>query len=164
LPVEIPPILLQRLQGLGARFIRVAARGKQPVDAGWPSRPMHHADPHLQAWLKEGGNYGVVCGFGLVVVDLDTPRMKEAPLPQTFKVETPGCNGWHLYFKCSLQKSMRVRVGGKYAAEIMSVGRMAVGPGSVHPNGEAYRIIDGSPMAPISERRLTAILGLKAHG
>ncbi|MDI6814099.1 MAG: bifunctional DNA primase/polymerase, partial [Desulfitobacteriaceae bacterium] len=99
--------------------MRVAKKGKRPLDAGWPEKPMYAWDPRLQAWLRENGNYGVTCGGGLVILDLDTVEMKALPFPRTFTVGTP-MGGWHLYFKCSLPRSFRVWSGSRYVVEVMS--------------------------------------------
>lgn len=157
--VEIPPVLVRRLGGLGPRFLRVAKMEKRPFDRGWNRREnlMYADDPRLNRWLHGGGNYGVAGGWGLVMLDADTPGLKglvEAELPATFRVETPGSGGWHCYYRCDLDRTVRLRRGGRYIGEIQGHGKMVVGPGSVHPNGGRYRIIDRSPLARVIETRL----------
>ena len=143
--VEIPVTLIERFRGLGRHFIRVNKKGKEPVDKGWTLNPMFADDPKLQAWLKEGGNYGVVGGFGLVIVDTDIEELKQivkGNLPSTFTVQSPGSKGWHLYFLCSLEKPIRLRdKEGENIGDIQGQGKMVVGPGSVHPNGGFTRLL-----------------------
>ena len=136
-PIRIPENLIARLQPLGPHFIRVAKRGKEPIDKDWPRKPLFADDPKLQAWLREGGNYGVVGGFGLVIVDIDLPELKEIVrerLPPTFTVQSPGSGGWHLYYLCSLERPIRLRdKDGENIGDIQGSGKMVVGPGSIHP-------------------------------
>lgn len=97
-------------------------------------------DSRLQAWLVGGGNYGVACGYGLVILDADIDEIKEnikTKLPPTFTVKSPGSNGWHCYFLCELEKPIRLRdKDGENVGDIQGRGKMVVGPSSVHPNGE----------------------------
>lgn len=162
--VIIPAVLIRRLEGLGPRFLRVAKKEKRPFDRGWNRREnlMYPDDPHLHRWLHRGGNYGVAGGWGLVILDADTPELKrlvESRLPATFRVETPGSGGWHCYYRCDLDKTVRLRRGGRYVGEIQGRGKMVVGPGSVHPNGKRYRIVDGSPLARVTEAKLLEAFG-----
>jgi predicted transcriptional regulator len=156
--VEIPEALIERFRGLGRHFIRVNKHGKEPVDKGWTLNPMFADDPKLQAWLKEGGNYGVVGGFGLVIVDTDIEELKRIvtrTLPSTFTVESPGSKGWHLYFLCSLEKPIRLRdKEGENIGDIQGQGKMVVGPGSVHPNGGIYKVVDDRPLAQVTRAQL----------
>jgi len=157
-PIRIPENLIARLQPLGPHFIRVAKRGKEPIDKDWPRKPLFADDPKLQAWLREGGNYGVVGGFGLVIVDIDLPELKEVVrerLPPTFTVQSPGSGGWHLYYLCSLERPIRLRdKEGENIGDIQGPGKMVVGPGSIHPNGGVYRIIDDRPLAQVTREEL----------
>jgi len=159
--VEIPEILIKRLQGLGPHFIRVARRGKKAIDKGWTQNPMFADDPKLQDWLRKGGNYGVVGGWGLVIVDVDHPELKRIArekLPRTFTVQSPGSKGLHLYYLCSLEKPIRLRdKDGENVGDIQGQGKMVVGPGSIHPNGGVYRIIDESPLAQVTCEQLKEV-------
>ncbi len=156
--VEIPQVLVERLQELGPHFIRVAKRGKEPIDKGWTTSAMEADNPMLKSWLQQGGNYGVVGGFGLVIVDLDHEELKAIArerLPQTFTVESPGSKGWHLYYRCDLERPIRLRdKDGENIGDIQGQGKMVVGPGSVHPNGGVYHIIDDRPLAQVTREQL----------
>jgi putative DNA primase/helicase len=156
--VKIPKSLIQRLQGLGPHFIRVAKRSKTPIDKGWPSTPHQANDPALQEWLNQGGNYGVVGGYGLTIVDIDSEEVKQTvveKLPATLVVESPGSLGWHLYFICSLERPIRLRDNdGENVGDIQGAGKMVVGPASIHPKGGVYRIIKDSPLAQVTRKQL----------
>jgi hypothetical protein len=89
--VEVPNALIEKLNPLGPHFIRVRKRGKEPWDKGWPTQPLSAVDSCLRDWLMQGGNYGVVGGSGLTIVDLDHPdliRKVKERLPQTLTVQT----------------------------------------------------------------------------
>ena len=162
LKTEIPNSLIKRLQGLGSHFCLVKTRGKDPSigGKGWqkPENLLSAEDLRLQEHLKRGGNYGVVGGFGLVIVDTDIPELKEVvreKLPPTFTVESPGSHGWHSYFLCGLEKPIRLRDKNKEnIGDIQGPGKMVVGPNSIHPNGGIYKIIDDRPLAQITRQQL----------
>jgi hypothetical protein len=160
---KIPPILIERLQDLAPRFIRVAKLGKVPIDPGWIEHPLHSNDLHLQAWLKGGGNYGIMAGDGLAILDADNEEIKQvvqSKFPSSFSVESPGHNGLHYYFLSNLTGKMFLQTkGGEHGGEVLWSGFMAVGPGSVHPNGQRYRIVNDAPLAHLSKRQLASLLG-----
>jgi len=159
--VEIPQTLISKLKALGPHFVRVAKQGKEPIDKGWTLNPMRADDPGLQEWLREGGNYGVVGGFGLTIVDVDLDELKvivKEKLPRTFTVQSPGSKGWHLYFISSLEKPIRLRdKEGENIGDIQGQGKMVVGPGSVHPNGGLYHIVDDQPLAQVTREQLLEV-------
>lgn len=160
--VKIPKALIERLKGLGPHFCLVKAGNKDPSvgGKGWqkPENLMYADDPRLQQHLKRGGNYGVVGGFGLVIVDVDLDELKQLVrdhLPRTFTVQSPGSKGWHLYFLCSLEKPLRLRdKDGENVGDIQGQGKMVVGPGCIHPNGDVYKIVDDRPLAQVTREQL----------
>lgn len=158
--IENPKSIVERLQGR-ACFIRVAKKGKAPIDKGWPSNPLRADDPKLQDWLKQGGNYGVVGGYGLTIVDVDVEELKQTvkeKLPATFTVQSPGSKGWHLYYLCSLEKPIRLRdKEGENVGDIQGEGKMVVGPGSVHPNGDIYKVVEDRPLAQVARTQLVEV-------
>ena len=161
--VEIPEPLTRRLQGLGPRFIRVARRGKEPIDKGWTTNPMFADNPELHEWLRQDGNYGVACGFGLAVLDPDHEELKQivkSRFPPSFTVESPGHKAPQYYFLSNLTGKMFLQTKSReHGGEILWEGFMVVGPGSIHPNGGRYRIINDAPLATISKEQLATLLG-----
>jgi P4 family phage/plasmid primase-like protien len=104
-------------------------------------------------------NYGVLCGYGgLIVIDCDTKELEEAitnTLPKTFKVRT-GSGGLHIYYICkTIKKKIVLQNDDKHFGEVQSVGTQVVGPGSIHPNGNEYKVIDEGPIAEITQEQLT---------
>ena len=162
--VTIPKTLVEKLKPLGFRFIRVAKQGKQPIDKGWtkPENLMSADDPKLQEWLADGGNYGVVAGRGLAILDSDTRELIDLTidkLPNTFTVQSPGSKGCHSYFHSRLEKAIRLRdKDGENVGDIQGLGKMVVGPGSIHPNGRPYLITNDVPLAKITKEELLGAL------
>jgi len=150
-PVKIPRIFVKRLQALGPRFIRTAECAKGSIDKGWQKSEnwMNADDPRLQDWLREGGNYGVACGFGLAVLDTDHPEIQKivsTKFTPSLIVESLGHRSPHYYFISNLTGKMYLRAStGEHAGEILWEGFQALGPSSVHPNGGVYRIINDAP-------------------
>lgn len=156
----IPP----QLKEVGCRFILVEPQGKRPIEQGWQLTANYAADnPKLQEHINGGGNYGVVCGNGLIVVDLDRP-IEDVILPPTFTVSTPS-GGKHLYYKCALSKKIILERDGIHYGEIQAGGNtQVVGPGSrakSKTTGELaeYKITRDVAVAEITEDQLRDLLG-----
>lgn len=162
--VTIPDSLKKNLDRYGARCIRVRPQSKISVDKDWnnPLNWMTTDDPRLKEWLENGGNYGVAGGNGVVILDADTEEIKQRineKLPPTFTVETPGSGGWHRYYLCDLEKPIRLYdKEGKNLGDVQGPGKMVVGPGSVHPTGGKYKIIDDRPPVRITRGQIEEAL------
>ena len=138
------------------RFCKILKGSKKPFEKDWTNKlyPFEELNEHI----KNGGNYGVLCGIGnLAVIDSDTEelqRVVEAILPKTLRVKTGG-GGVHNYFFIPELKNKiiltTIKDGtDKHWGEVQSYGTQVVGHGSVHPNGNEYRIIQEQPIAEIS--------------
>lgn len=164
--VGIPRALAEKLDPLGPHFCLVAPKDKNPNvgGKGWqkPEKLMCSTDPKLTDWLAKGGNYGVVGGFGLVILDADIKEIKRLilnKLPRSFTVKSPGSQGWHCYYLCGLEKPIRLRdEEGENVGDIQGPGKMVVGPCSVHPNGGVYEIIADVPLAQVTKHQLVEAL------
>jgi hypothetical protein len=167
-PVQIPPEFARRIDALGAHFCLVEGKDPSVGGKGWnlPEKLMLSTDPRLQAWLQRGGNYGVVCGYGLVVIEADDAKVQEAVernLPPTLTVLSGGRRMPHYYFVCSYPESKplidpsspeRENVG-----HIKAQGGMVVGPGSIHPeSGARYELLHDRPIAQITPEQLLGAL------
>lgn len=164
--VTIPDALRRKLNPLGPHFCLVRKHDKDPSvgGRGWqkPENLLQADNPKLQRHLANGGNYGVVGGFGLVILDADTVAIKELIqqfLPETFTVESPGSHGWHCYYLCGLEKPIRLRDENKdNVGDIQGPGKMVVGPNSIHPNGGRYKIVKDAPFASVTKQQLVEAL------
>jgi P4 family phage/plasmid primase-like protien len=164
--VTIPDVFIRRLSIVGTkRFIRVSKGDKVPVDDGWQKTANLRGpdNPQLQAWLKTGGNYGVVGGQGLVIIDADDKeldRICEKELGSTFTVQSPGSKMHHRYYQTDLNVSLRLKnKNGENIGDIQGTGKQVLGPGSIHPNGEPYRIVKDSGLKYISKEKIRDVLG-----
>jgi hypothetical protein len=145
----------------------VKAKSKDPSigGKGWqkPCNLMYSSDPRLQRHLQQGGNYGIVAGFGLAILNVDHDEVKSLILekfPKTFMWESPGHKAPVALFHSNLDDKMLLQTtSGEFAGEILWEGFMAVGPGSIHPNGGVYRIINDAPIATVPKEQLTGLLG-----
>jgi len=163
--VKIPQTLVDRVESLGPHFCLVDGKNPNVSGKGWQKREnLKFADnPRLQEWLTKGGNYGVVGGYGLLIIDIDHQELKDVAsekLPRTFKVLSPGHQGWHLYFLCSLERGIRLRdKEGENIGDMQGPGKMVVGPNSVHPNGGVYKVIDDHDFAQVTRTELIEAFG-----
>jgi P4 family phage/plasmid primase-like protien len=121
---------------------------------------MDASDPTLAGWLLRGGNYGVIGGDGLVIIDVDGEDAKScaAKLPMTFAVESPGSHGLHLYYLCVIDKPIRLRdKEGENIGDIQGRGKQVVGPGCVHPNGGIYTVVRDMEIARIEREDIVEV-------
>lgn len=156
------------------RFVPIWAGKKRPFEADWnkpggANYPFN--SPKLAGYLIEGHNFGVCAGMGdLIIFDSDHPRLAELgildALPRTFTVRTGG-GGTHRYYICRDIKRKAVMYDRElknekgeplHLGEIQTLGFQAVGPGSLHPNGNRYKVQVDEPIAEITWLDLYAIL------
>jgi len=168
---KIPAQLRERP---GARFTVIINGQKKPEGKDWAGvNGANYAieDAPLAGYLAEGHNYGVLCGVaGITVADIDDPARVEAlgimqRIPDTFRIKT-GRGGQHVYFDCP---ELDHQIGlydpelkdednePLHLGEIQSKGQQVVGPGSTHPNGNKYELINDAPILKISKAELLKI-------
>jgi hypothetical protein len=173
-------IIPERLRDPRIRFTRVRkpgeikadgqpANGKEAIGEGWNlwENAYPHDSKELTRHIAAGGNYGVLCGRGLVVIDADYPEVAAAVderLPETFTVKSgrDGAGGFHYYYWCpDLPDPIRLEVPGAKKGEggdVQSTGKQVIGPGSVHRTGRKYQAIEDRPIAEITAERLRSAL------
>jgi hypothetical protein len=168
---KITPHLRERP---GARFTVIINGQKKPEGRDWggPNGANYAInDAPLAGYLSAGHNYGVLCGHaGINVVDIDDPNALEElgimqRIPSTMQVKT-GRGGKHVYIDCAeLDHQMGLYhptlkdADGEplHLGEIQSLGQQVVGPGSIHPNGNRYELINDAPILKISKADLLKI-------
>jgi hypothetical protein len=126
----------------------------------------------IAGYLAEGHNYGVLTGVGsLIVCDVDDlPRLEQlniiTQIPETFTVET-GRGGKHFYLLCKGFKNkiiledpelMDVDGDPMHLGEIQAIGEQVVGPGSLHPNGNYYKVVKNVPIATVEKDFLVKLV------
>jgi P4 family phage/plasmid primase-like protien len=151
----------KNLQNENLRFILINPKNKIPSEKSWQNENNYeYNSPKLLNHLENGGNYGVLTGNDLVVIDADEKIIEELVnnnLPKTFSVKT-GSGGKHFYFKSKINKKIiffdydNLENGKpKHLGELQTKGQQVVGPSSIHPNGNRYEIIEDVPLAELTE-------------
>lgn len=116
---------------------------------------------------KHNGNIGVVLGIGnLVAIDTDEESFKkdmEVKLNDTFTVQT-GSGGKHFYVelidgpisKFVIFDPIRTDEEGNsiHLGEVQGTGSQVVAPGSIHPNGNIYKVVNDIPIKKINKEEL----------
>ena len=149
----IPLELIEALKPLGLkRFIRIAKHDKKAIDQKWPDSPLALDDPLLGDWIMQQGNYGVVAGEGLIIVDLDDPALAEK-LPETFTVQS-GRGGLHLYYRSDITNNGMLDIDGKNVGNVQVTRKYVVGAGSIHKNGKQYQIKNNHAVEWITRAQL----------
>jgi putative DNA primase/helicase len=116
--------------------------GKRPVGRGWDTVQGLTAD-EAEAWLATGGNIGVRCGNGLLVVDCDGDRPDG--LPDTPTVQSG--NGLHMYYHVPDGITLRVGCTARHIHQTTDTrgdGGQVVYPPSIHAEtGALYEWVPG---------------------
>ena len=117
-----------QLQNEKYGFCKVEKDKKKPFETGWQEKPYKFNDSPLKEHLDEGGNYGVIAGYGkLRIVDIDdlnlVPIFDEL-FKDTFSVQTPS-GGRHYYIICDYDKNHVLK---NRAGELRSDKMQCVGP------------------------------------
>ena len=170
---EIATLLVQR----GIPVIPVLPRKKETILPGW----QNHAstDPvQIEKWNNENPQYnvGAVAKLnGLWMLDcdvLDLPQTiaKETSqvFPQTFSVSSN--QGLHFYFKHNaasrgLKKNIQLKdEQDNVLCDVKVHNGYVVGPGSVHPSGKHYEVVDDAEITEAPDWLVTWIKEQHKHG
>ena len=154
----------ERLRQDGFRFVLIRSAEKRPFEKDWTGLANYAwDDKRLGAHILDGGNYGVLCGpGGLRVLDYDDSQLVEEldeKLPRTFRVRTGG-GGIHDYFICPDMEKVVLKADGRHLGELQGPGSQVVGPNSIHPNGERYKVERDIPIAEITKKEVKELLGV----
>lgn len=152
--IEIP----QQLRKSEFKFCLLKPRDKKPFEVEWQKRGYKFDNPRLIEHISAGGNYGVIGGYGnLRILDIDNREFAEEILNKlnTFAVRT-GSGGMHFYF---LSEYSENHVLTENRGEVRANNDQVVGPHSIHPNGNEYKIIKDIEIAEISEEILKNFIG-----
>lgn len=119
--IEIP----KQLQKEEFGFCKVMKDKKKPFEPTWQKKPYKHDSPELQEHLKNGGNVGIIAGFGSVrILDIDDKKLIEhfdKVLSDTFAVETANGNR-HYYIISEYDKNhILANDAGEFRAKNMMV-------------------------------------------
>lgn len=172
------PSFLRELQG--ARFVAIYNSQKLPAEGvsfRWDEvdgKNYGINDPTLIGFLAMGHNYGVCCGFAdLAVPDIeDIDRIAELGITipsewPTVKTGRLSGLGRHYYIKCPELKGKLILYDPElkdnedkeplHLGEIQSHGCQVVGPGSIHPSGNRYEVINDGQIPTVTKAELLEI-------
>jgi len=151
--IEIP----KELQKEEFKFILVKKRDKLPIEK-WQDNNYKFDDPKLLNHIKNDGNYGIICGNGLIVIDADTNKLNQIvinELPLTFSVKT--AKGFHYYyFVLGFHNKKVLKDEKEHLGEIQSNGTYVIAPNSVHPSGDIY-INSDHDIAEVSKENIDKV-------
>jgi len=152
-----------RLRQDGVRFVLLEKSGKKPFEKEWQKKNIAWNDENLVRHIDSGGNYGVMGGgpLKLVIIDFDEARVQDEvikKLPPTFTVKT-GSGLLHKYFFSDSCASFKIFDSEMNTlADVQGEGKQVVGPGSIHPNGKSYEIVDNNDIGFMGYSELKAII------
>ncbi len=151
-------IIPKQLQQPEFRFVLLKPKDKVPFEKDWQKNGYMFNDLRLTDHIEKGGNYGVIGGYGnLILIDADSEEINEVckQLPDTFMVKTGGDakHKHHYYFIADKEMNpirlSKTKVGD--LGDIRSTGQFVVAPNSTHPSGNKYKVINDIPIGKISE-------------
>jgi hypothetical protein len=155
-------------------------RGKTPRDSAWQARDYDSGEV-LELAARNGLNVGVRLPSDWLVLDVD-PRnfpegrdslaelVKDVELDLSVAPHTiTGSGGHHYWFRKPADVQVLDSLETYSGVEFKSAGRQVVAPGSIHPNGRAYRWDDLAPFPAEAPQLPATLLRLirrqtRAHG
>lgn len=157
----------KQLQNPEFRFLLIRPKGKEPTAEmnKWQEINMEYDNPILKEHLSNGGNYGIIGGYGnLILIDCDNEeitKITEENLPDTFTIKTGSPEEYkkHFFFICD-KKIKPIRLTEKKVGDlgdIRSVGQYVVAPNSIHPKGGTYKVIKDIPIMKVTEEKIREV-------
>lgn len=150
--------LAQTVAKHNIRVIPVPPKEKGCKLLDWPELATSDLST-IQQWERQqpDGNYGVVCTPDTVVVlDADNPGLRShierqtgRAFPDTLTVKSS--KGYHYWF---VQTDKTRAIGNRSLSgmfDLQSDRKYVVGPGSIHPSGAEYTIINNTDIMPMPD-------------
>lgn len=155
---EITNFIPEQLWNDEFRFLKLRSGGKEPTGDSqkWQENNYGYLDEDLINHILNGGNYGVIGGYGnLIIIDGDSEEISEIAetLPETFTVKTGSPESYkkHYFYICDVQLKP-IRLSKEHVGDlgdVRSVGQYVVGANCKHPSGGVYKVIKDVPIAKI---------------
>jgi len=142
---------VRQLIQMGIAVMPLYHRSKEPMLPSWGWLQSLFPDTeYLTQWFAtDWNNYGVICGWGnLVVLDFDTFEWFDLwratmhylnmnwVVATSFKVIT--AHGMHVYLRTTERAENSKRIARSAGIDVQAQGRYVVGPGCTHPTGTQY--------------------------
>lgn len=148
------------------RFLKLRPRGKEPTadSIGWQNNNYHYLDEEFQKHIINGGNYGIIGGYGnLILIDSDSEEITKIAesMPETFTVKTGSKEEYKKHYFYIADKPIKpirltaLKLGD--LGDVRSVGQYVVGAGSIHPSGNEYKVLKDLPITKITEDEIREI-------
>ena len=163
-------IIHPRLLGYDLNFVKINKGAKRCIETRWNTRVIRHWNSSLVKHLEEGGMYGVqinnslVDGKYLLVIDFDNREFQDKVInqfPKTFTTSSGSKkNCLHLWFSTDkIEKKFAIlNEEGKTLADVLGEHGQIVAPGSFHPGGSTYRVVNDMPITFIPYDEVLKIL------
>jgi len=170
LPIKIPDILIERLKPFGARYIKVAPpragnnkSGKKAIEQRFQDHPYEANNKSLQEHLMAGGNYGILAGEGVTIIDTDDKETgNKLEHLNTLTVQSGrGKSGKHFYLRSDATENGVIinAETRKNLGNIQVHDKYVVGPNCRHYTSGVYKIINNAPLAYVTKKQIEQIFG-----
>lgn len=150
--IEIP----KQLQKEGFRFILLKKKSKVPFEEDWQNTKNYcYDDPILLKHLENDGNYGVVGGYGnLIILDADNKEFADSLFSEllTLTIQTCG-GGFHFFFISDYNKNHKLKedLGEVRANKYMVVGANCYAIDLEKKHEGWYKIINDLPIKEMTK-------------
>lgn len=158
-----------QLHNPNLRFFLVKRNDKRPMERRWTTENNYcFFEKRLLDHINHGGNYGVVCGIGnLIVLDFDDKDYYEnmkAKIPKTFTVQTACSRMYHFYYYLNgdMIKKIGIDENNKRMVDIQGQGSGVQAPGSIIDR-ISYNVIDPFPIQEIEWKTLSSLFNIKGR-
>jgi len=156
---KIPP----QLQNDDYRFTKM--EGKKPFPNNWQDG-LKYDNQELWGHIANGGNYGVIAiPRVLTILDADGKDNAEyfkKALPKTFTVKSGGADyKRHFYLQVTgvgKNDTFDKKFFNGAHTDLQYDRKCVAGPGSLHPSGKYYKVVNNAKIAKISFKRLKYII------
>ena len=164
---EIPEQLKNEL----FMFCLIAKNTKFPFEPKWNTENCYKFfEPKLLNHLLKGGNLGVICGYGSLIVidfdDADYQLQKSNLLPKTFTCKSAGKGLNHFYYILKGDMISKIGIGSdKRLCDIQANKSPITCPPSTI-NSKSYSVVEDLPIAEIEYETISRIFEinlLKRH-
>lgn len=140
------------------KFLLIQKNKKEPIEINWQNQNCYsYNEEKLKDHLKNGGNYGVIGGYGnLIIIDADSKEINEIAekLPETLTIKTGSPEEYKKHYFFITEKEMKpIRLSKEKVGDlgdIRSVGQYVVAPNSTHPSGNLYYVEKNNPITFIN--------------
>jgi putative DNA primase/helicase len=168
-PNKIPQSIIEKFKPFGKRFVKVSKpiagdtnSGKSPFELKWQEHPYAIDSPELVKWVESGGNYGLMAGFGIIIIDLDERDKAFEEKINTLTIQSGRISndGRHIVFRSDVtENGLIFDANGKQIGNLQADRKIVVGASSRHNSGNFYKVINDVEIQWISKKQLDEIFG-----